>query len=328
MPVTLQSDNTSVPVFTWDNHACICSTPGTHWIEDLTIYHEAGIDCVSINIGDARLPLDRVIRLLAEFRDWIQRSDSFALVNVVDDIERANAADKTAVVFDLEGVYALQGQLNVLPLLYDMGLRWASIAYNRGNWAGGGCHDSSDPGLSTAGTDLVHLMEELGLLVCCSHTGYQTSLDVLSMASQPVLFSHSNARALVDHPRNVTDEQIKLSAATGGCVGICGVSLFLGAKGGAERVIEHIDHMVQLVGSRHVSIALDYELNHSELSDDFEASRDLWPSDQGYGGDLNFLRPDAFSAVAEGLLHRGYPIDAIQDILGGNLKRIARQVWR
>ena len=105
------------------------------------------------------------------------------------------------------------------------------LAYNLNNLAGGGCQDDDD-GMTAFGHDVVREMERVGMVVCCSHTGYRTARDVLKMATKPVVFSHSNAHDIVAHPRNLPDDLVRECAQTGGVVGVNGIGLFLGPADG------------------------------------------------------------------------------------------------
>ena len=129
--------------------------------------------------------------------------------------------------FDIEGANAIGDQLSLLGLYRDLGVRWMLLAYNRNNRAGGGCQDE-DPGLTAFGRRMLHEMARVGIVACCSHTGYRTAREAIDESPTPVIFSHSNARALVDHPRNIPDDLIKACAARGGVVGVNGIGIFLG----------------------------------------------------------------------------------------------------
>ena len=125
------------------------------------------------------------------------------------------------------------------------------LVYNRRNLAGSGCHDPEDEGLTDLGRAILAEMDRVGMVKCCSHTGYRTAREILDSTDRPVIFSHSNPRALRDHPRNIPDDLIRACAATGGVVGINGVGLFLGTgPPTAEVIVRNIDYVAQLVGRR------------------------------------------------------------------------------
>ncbi|MEO0397940.1 MAG: membrane dipeptidase [Pseudomonadota bacterium] len=187
----------------WDSHGCMPQTIDrlSGAIEQLSRYREGGVDICHINIGDAYQPLESLTRMAAFMRHWIKaHASDYRLATSVADIEEAKANGQLAVAFDIEGGHAVQDQLSLLDLFYDLGVRWMLLSYNKTNALAGGCHDE-DPGLSDRGRAFVAEMARLGMITCCSHTGYKTVMDVFDVASNPVIFSHSNARTLRDHPR-------------------------------------------------------------------------------------------------------------------------------
>ena len=179
-------------------------------------------------------------------------------VDTVEDVHRAKRESKIAVAYDLEGMDALNGDVGMVDVYYKLGVRQMLFAYNRNNLAGSGCHDE-DIGLTPFGRDVIREMNRLGMVVDCSHTGYRTSMEAMEESAAPVIFSHSNARRLCDHERNIHDDQIlalrgdrrrrrrnRRGPASSGPEGAT-----------VEHLVEHIDHMVTLVGPEHVGIGLD-----------------------------------------------------------------------
>lgn len=314
----------------WDNHVCVSSKVGSRWIDDLERARRAGFSFVSVNVGDGHLGLDRVIRLLADFRDWVGRHDDhFVMAATAQDVIDARNQGKTAIAFDLEGAYSLEGQINLVPLLYDLGVRWMLFAYNRSNWAAGGCHDDGDVGLSTEGVRLLREMDRVGMVKCCSHTNYRAARDVLEYSETPVVFSHSNARALCPHPRNIPDHLARACAASGGVIGLNGLDIFLGEGDDlVSLLIDHINYLVQLLGPEHVGLGLDYVLDMEDLNAALAESEATWPPEYGYGPDIRFIQPEQLSEIVAGMQGRGYSPADIQAVLGGNFLRVAQQVWR
>ena len=201
------------------------------------------------------------------------------------------------------------------------------IAYNRNNAAGGGCYDE-DPGLSAHGRRILAEMQRVGMLVCCSHTGHRTALDVMANAGNPVIFSHSNPSAVHAHTRNIGDELITACAATGGVIGINGIGPFLGDNDDRpETLVRHIDHVVGLVGSDHVGIGLDYVFDEAELLAYLQSMRETFPGDAAFTEPPRMVAPEALDVITAGLCRLGYTDDDIRKILGENWLRVATQVW-
>ena len=314
----------------WDNHGCMPLRPhDTSFLPQLSRYRAAGFDHVSLNIGFGDDGVEQHLRMLASFRHWLaQRPSDFVLVRTVDDIEQARASGRLAVSFDIEGANAVADQLSLVQLYFDLGVRWMLLAYNRNNAAAGGCQDD-DGGLTDFGRRLIDEMTRVGMVVCCSHMGERSALDVLAHASGPVVFSHSNPSAVRPHPRNISDEVMKACAATGGVVGINGVGPFLGDNDTrSETFVRHVDHAVQLLGPQHVALGLDHVFDQDEINAGLAAMKHMFPPELGYGNGMDFVQPEQLESIVDGLLRRGYAEDDLRAILGGNLMRVARQVWK
>jgi membrane dipeptidase len=162
------------------------------------------------------------------------------------------------VVFNFQGTDPLEGSLELVEAYYALGVRHMGLAYNLRNRVGDGCFEPNDAGLSLFGRKLIAQMNRCGMLIDGSHAGVRTSLHAMELSSAPVIFSHANPAGLCPHPRNLSDEQIRACAATGGVVGILGISNMLGTDGDVspERIATHVDYCVQLVGIEHVGLAV------------------------------------------------------------------------
>jgi len=315
----------------WDNHANLPIDYEAHerLIHRLGDFRSAGVDVVSLNVGYNKVPLERQIALLARVRRWLKaQSDCYSLVETVADIRSARAAGRLAVTFDIEGLDVVENDPSLLGLLYDLGVRWMLIAYNTDNLAGGGCYGSG-MGLTPHGRQLLGEMATLGMVPCCSHTSERTAYDVLEHHPGPVLFTHSNPGALVPHPRNISDHLIRRCAASGGVVGICGHSVFLGApKPTAVDVVRHIDYVAQLVGADHVGISLDAALfDEAAKQREAELAPRTVPAEYAYTGAVT-LGPEVYPEIAVELVRAGYADADVAKILGGNFLRVADAVWK
>lgn len=316
----------------WDQHGCLPLDPGTD-LAPLERYRDAGASFVSINVGFDPIPFETCVTVLASFRRGILADDEqrFVLARTTADIHRARRDGKLAVAFDLEGTEPLGGQPAMVSAYYELGVRTMLIAYNHRNRAGGGCHDDDDPGLTDLGRAIVAEMNAVGMVVDATHCSYRTSMELFERSSSPVIFSHSNPRALRDHERNVLDEQIRACAATGGVVGINGVGIFLGENDSrTATVVDHIDHVVDLVGPEHVGLGLDYVFDQAELNRYLRENPELFPAGKGYTGwdHYGFVEPERLPDLTACLLGRGYEDDDVRRILGGNFLRVAESTWR
>lgn len=317
----------------WDNHVCLPHRAEPDWFARLGQHRAAGVHVVSLNLGDAQLPLETQLRMAAFFRAQVAaQPDAYLLAESLDDLHRARATGKLAIIFDVEGAWAMDGQIDLVPLYAQLGVRWLSIAFNRANWAGGGVHDAVDPGLTERGRTLLDALAASGIVACCTHTGYLTAhqaIDHHAMIGKPLIFSHSNARALDDHPRNIPDELIDALATIGGVVGINGLSIFLGnAADLAARFADHAAYVADRVGPAHVGIGLDYVYDQADMDAQLAAARGTWPAGYGYEPGIRYLEPEALPRVVDLLMARGWTDDAVRGLLGANFLRVAEQVWR
>ncbi len=313
----------------WDNHTCMPLDPrDERFLPQLERLRSAGVTVAGMNVGYGEHGIEAHVRMLAHFRAWIKaRPDRYLLVERVADVALAKASGRLGIFFDIEGANAVEDQLSTIPLYYDLGVRWMLIAYNRNNRAGGGCLDD-DGGLTAFGHAIVAEMNRVGMVPCCSHTGKRTVLEVIAASSTPVIFSHSNPRALWDHPRNVDDDVILACAQRGGVVGINGVGAFH-ADVASVTFARAIDYVAQLAGVDHVGLGLDYVFDQEELKAAFATTPHLFGEDaKRYPSGCPFVAPEQIPEITEALSGMGYSDDELRKILGLNWLRIARDVWR
>lgn len=168
----------------WDNHACMPLRPEDEtFLPQLARHKAAGVSLVILNVYFDMYPPETIFLMLAAFRRWIGRhSEHYVLAETVVDIESAKRNGKLAVVFDIEGGKAVEGHPGLVEIFYRLGVRWMLIAYNRNNRLGGGCQDE-DCGLTDYGRLIIDEMERVGMVLCCSHTGYRTAREAMDYSS-------------------------------------------------------------------------------------------------------------------------------------------------
>jgi membrane dipeptidase len=317
----------------WEAHACLPLHPEADF-SPIDRLHASGVNYVSINIGMDMNPLSQVMAVIAGFRSRIASApERYLLASSVADIERAAVEKKIAIGFDLEGAMPILENPDMVALYSALGVRQMHLAYNRNNAAAGGCHDEP-MGLSALGHRLVSAINAAGVLMDCSHTGRICSLDIMAASSKPVIFSHSNPLALVEHGRNVTDEQIKACAATGGVICVSGVSMFVGTRTpSVEDVARHASYVANLVGVEHVGIGLDISFNQANLDDTPPGDYDptyWWPKSAGYDRALTrstYPPIESWAAMDGALQLIGMSSPEAALVMGGNMMRVARQTW-
>ena len=171
-------------------------------------------------------------------------------------------------------------------------------------------------------------MQRVGMVLCCSHTGYRTVHEAIEYSNNPVIFSHSNPRVLWDHERNIPDDLMRACAATGGVVNLNGIGIFLGQNDNStETLLRHIEYAVELIGPEHVGLGLDYVFDQKELDDYLRDNTDVFPPEKGYATGIAMIEPERVPRIAAALLQRGYGEADVQGILGHNNLRVARAVW-
>jgi membrane dipeptidase len=314
----------------WENHCCMPFDDAPEWMCQLSRYRRSGFDVVHVNVGDSDIPLEGMVRTTAAFRAWLrERPDEYVIVTSAEDIEAAHASGRLGVCFDIEGAHAFGTDLSLISMFYDLGVRWLLMAYNCGNAVGAGCHDAVDAGLTDFGRAFVREMDRVGMIKDVAHTGYRTAREVIDSSPAPVNISHSNPRALHDHPRCVPDDLMKACAASGGVMGITGLSLFLpNGDTGTETFVRSIDYSIGLMGVDHVGFGLDFVFDQRNLGQDFQRNRRIWPEGFGYESDVRFVPPERLEEIVESLFRLGYPAADIAKVVGGNFLRVARQVWK
>lgn len=324
----------STKAMNWEAHACLPLHPEADF-SPLDRLRDAGVHYVSVNVGMDMNPVSQILSVLAAYRARIAaHPERFRLVSSVAEIQEAATAGALAVGFDLEGALPLLGQPDMVALYRDLGVRQMHFAYNRNNPVADGCHDV-ERGLTPLGRRMVEAVNRAGVLMDCSHTGRRCSLDIMAASSQPVIFSHANPLALVAHGRNISDEQIRACAATGGVVCVSGVSAFLGTgTPTAIDVARHAAHVAGLVGVQHAGIGLDISFRQDELNDNPPGDYDpvyWWPKAAGYDRSIErmtYTPVETWQLLAEALQKVGMSAAEIAGVMGQNMLRVAGQVWR
>jgi membrane dipeptidase len=219
------------------------------------------------------------------------------------DIEAARSAGKIAVILAVENTAALQHSLYAVDALYELGVRTMTLTHSARTEVADGCEVDGGGGLTGFGQKVIERMNSLGMLIDVSHLNERSFWDTLEHSAQPVVASHSCCRALCEHPRNLTDEQLRALGAAGGVVGITFVSFFVhDSEPSLYRLVDHIEHAIEVAGAAAVG-----------LGSDFDGGGDLLR----HGGDM--------PRITEALLARGVAEDTVVGILGSNHLRLLRQ---
>lgn len=247
---------------------------------------------------------------LHKLRQQVERSGGRAvLATDAESIERAKERGQVAIIPAVENGYAIGQSLEALRELKTRhGIVYMTLCHNGDNVI---CDSASKTqhthgGLSAFGREVVRVMNDLGIVIDVSHAGEETVREVLELSRVPIVASHSSARALCDHPRNLTDDQIREIAARGGVVQVCLYAWFISKHG--ERAsyldaVEHIEHIIRLVGVEHVGIGSDFD---------------------GDGELVGCRSTQDLIRITMELFARGYTEEDLALIWGGNFLRVLR----
>ena len=209
-------------------------------------------------IADAD-PYTNAVALLDALRSDVAESEgAFAVVTSSADLGRCIDEGQVGLIPALEGASPIQGDLGRLIDLYGHGIRVVGLAWNSRNELAVGL-DAGEGGLSPLGVRAIHAMDTHGIMIDLSHASETTFWDVARESRAPLVVTHANARGVVDHPRNLTDEQLDRVGSSGGVVGLCLYPSFVGTQPiGADMVVKHATYMVSRIGIDGLVVGPDF----------------------------------------------------------------------
>lgn len=274
--------------------------------------------------------LRNILQQLEAVRSDLAEDDSgMRLATSLAEIDATVAEGKIAGVLALEGCDGLSGDPALLRLFYQLGVRLVSFTWNhRNEFADGVGEGESAGGLSQAGKVALKEMNDHRVICDVSHLAEAGFWDVARLCQGPFVASHSNARAICDHPRNLTDEQLRAIAASGGVVGLNFYGGFVDDTAPtAGRMVDHLAHIADTIGIDHVGLGTDFledwllELFKRALSPVpvDPAIFEMWIPD--------CRRTDQLPRFTAELVARGFSEAEMAQVLGGNFMRVFRAVW-
>ena len=252
--------------------------------------------------------------------------DTFEIARTAADVERIFKSGKIASLIGMEGGHSIDNSLGALRMFYKLGARYMTLTHSVNTpWADSATDKPEHHGLTPFGEDVVREMNRLGMLVDLSHTSPETMHAALRVTQAPVIFSHSSARAMNDHPRNVPDDVLARMPANGGVVMVTFVPEFISAevreydalpaeqkrrepapRATMAQVADHIDHIRKVAGINHIGIGSDFDGITTVPQNLEDVSK--------------------YPVLVAELLRRGYTKDDLKKILGQNVLRVMRQV--
>ena len=250
-------------------------------------------------------------RILNEIEAMVAKSKNHVNIAYTPaDLYRLKAEGKKAIMLGIENGYAIGKDIANVERFRKRGVVYLTLCHNGNNQLCGSCRDNNENlGVNAFGEQVIHEMNRVGMIVDISHSGIQTFYDALDISTKPIVASHSSSRALCNHPRNLTDEQMKALAQKGGVAQVTLYNGFLKEEGKAtiQDAIAHLNHMVDIMGIEHVGIGTDFD---------------------GDGGIIGCASASELINFTRCLLKERYSEEDIRRIWGGNFLRVMEEVQK
>jgi membrane dipeptidase len=305
----------------------------------------SGLTALNLTLGYVHGPEDPFEFTVRDIVKWDRRiaenPATLRKVTSAQDVVSAQASGQLGVIYGFQNEEALGQRADRVDLFADMGVRVFQLTYNERNGLGGGSAVPEDIPLTTFGKEVIDHANHRRVMVDLSHSGRQTCLDAARYSKAPICVSHTGCRALVDLPRNKSDEELRLIAERGGYVGIYFMPyLALGRSITSDDVVRHIEHALQVCGEDCVGIGTDGSVTgiddlptwESAFRKQIEARRSAGISSPGetpygYTFATDMYGPEQFRILAQKLSQRDMPQRRIDKVLGGNFFRYAQAIW-
>ena len=250
-------------------------------------------------------------RILNEIEAMVAKSCSYVdIAYTPADLYRLKSEGKKAIMLGIENGYAIGNDISNIERFRNRGVVYMTLCHNGNNQlCGSARYNDEGLGVNAFGEQVIKEMNRVGMMVDISHAGEQTFYDALNISSKPIVASHSSARALCNHPRNLTDDQLKALADKGGVAQVTLYSGFLKEQGMAtiQDAIDHLNHMVNIMGIEHVGIGTDFD---------------------GDGGITGCASASELINFTRCLLKERYSEEDIRRIWGGNFLRVMEEVQK
>jgi membrane dipeptidase len=303
----------------------------------------SGITAVNVTVGvvgDVPDPFETTVADLARWEREIDRHpDVFARVRTVRDLHLAEEGGQVGLIYGFQDTVALGADLDRLDTFHALGVRVVQLTYNVRNRVGDGSLEPGNAGLSTFGRELVARMNGLGVLVDLSHCGQRTTAEGIARSTTPVAITHTGCQAVLAHPRNKRDEELRACAEKGGVVGVY-LMPYLNASGPptADDVMAHLEHALDVCGEEHVGIGSDQSITPVDDSPEYYRRMEAEVSRRKAMG-ISAPREDTapfvpqlndarrMERIADLMAERGHAAGTIERVLGANWMRLFAEVW-
>ena len=307
--------------------------------ETLAAVRQSGITAVNFTVSAPSF--EDTVGGLATVQELIDRyPDAFFIVRRHSDIVRAKRENKIGIMPGFQYTAFLEENPERIGTFRQLGVRIMQLTYNNRSIFGDGCLEPGNAGLSKAGISAVKKMNELGVAIDLSHSGYRTTSDGIAQSAKPVLISHSGCAAVYAHPRNKPDEILKALADRGGYFGVYLMPYVVASPTvpTREHVLDHIVHAINVCGADHVGIGSDGAIQKTVLTPEQKAAFDKdiarrkqlgigAPGEDRYPYVPDLNGPDHMEVIAVELSKRGQPSSVIERVLGANFQRVIGEIW-
>jgi len=305
----------------------------------------SGLTAVNVTlgyVGGPEEPYEETIRTIAMWDDVLRsRPNDLLRIEKASDILRAKSENRIGVIYGFQNAAMMGNDAGRVATFAGLGVRVIQLTYNPRNQLGDGSMVKENQGLTDFGREVVAQLNEHRVMVDLSHSGQNTCLDAARASKAPISINHTGCRALVDLPRNKTDEELKLVASKGGFIGIYFMPyLKIDGHPHAEDVVAHIDHAVNVCGEDAIGIGTDGTVTPIDDLNQYQAFLTKQIEDRAKTGlGATGERPDTYPFVIdlrgvdqfrklEGLLKaKGYSEARIEKIMGKNFLRYAKEIW-
>ncbi|MGA9643191.1 MAG: membrane dipeptidase [Terriglobales bacterium] len=307
--------------------------------ETVAAVRQSGITAINFT---ASVPVfEDTINILANLQYLVEHcSDAFLIVRRYSDIARAKRENKIGIMPGFQETQFLEEDADRITTFRRLGVRIMQITYNNRSIFGDGCLEPGNAGLSKAGVTAIRKMNELGVAVDLSHSGYRTTTEAIAQSAKPVLITHSGCAAVYAHPRNKPDDILKSLAERGGYFGVYLMPYLVASPTvpTREHVLDHVIHAINACGADHVGIGSDGAIEKTVLTPEQKASFDKEiarrkqlgigaPGEDRYPYVPDVNGPDHMQIIAAELAKRGQSSSVIEKVLGANFQRVIGDIW-
>ncbi len=307
--------------------------------ETLAAVRQSGITAINFTISAPGY--EDTIESVATVQELVDRHpDIFLIVRRYSDIARAKRESKIGIMPGFQYTEFLEEKPERIATFRRLGVRIIQLTYNNRSIFGDGCLEPGNAGLSKAGIAAVKRMNELGVALDLSHSGYRTTSDGIAQSAKPVLISHSGCAAVYAHPRNKPDEILKALADRGGYFGVYLLQYVVASPTvpTREHVLDHVVHAINVCGADHVGIGSDGAIQKTVLTPEQKADFDKdiarrkelgigAPGEDRYPYVPDLNGPDHMQVIAAELAKRGQPASVVEKVLGANFQRVIGEIW-